>query len=814
MGKIILFFCLTVLFSNPSLSQWFDINPLPDGNRLVDISFVNDSTGWIVGSGGLIMKTTNTGLKWIKQSSGTTQGFNAVHFENENLGWCAGQDGIVLKTEDSGESWNIVSTLDSTVNSLHFISENTGWAVGENGLIEKTTDGGSSWTLQNNYESYPLLSVFFISEQKGFAVGGYSTGVLLSTSDGGQSWDSLNYSHSLNTVFFINDSIGWISGYRRILKTTDAGSTWDIIVENSTVGSDYFGEIYFRDEYNGYIVFAGENAPSCANVVRRTTDGGYTWQTGSGLYYRHLHSFYSGCLFVNNNGAGIVAGYKGTIAMTFDYGINWNLLYSGNDQLRGFSLSVYSEEIKAAYVTINNHMYEPTPAISKPLENSGYWILYAFLGHPLEDEEGRIQFVNDTLGFASHYWSLYRTTDGGYSWANFHNFLNQNQILNNNCYHSILTAVSEVFFIDEYYGWFNYSLLFRTTDGGYNWTHIGGEVPYYGAGGLYFLNSEIGFKGLYKTTDGGYNWYEVGGGNVKYFVNDSTGFGVDDNGVIWKTIDIGESWHQINSGTNEDLSGIYFINENRGYVVGANGTILVTTNGGYSWYQQDSGTNDHLFNIDFVDENEGYAIGLNGAFLKTVNSGGTIPVELISLTATTKKGNVLLNWSTATETNNLGFEIERKIIVESRGEWIRIGFVEGAGTTTEPNEYSYSDDINLISAKSLEYRLKQMDFNGSYEYSDIVYIDNPAPLDYKLLQNYPNPFNSNTIIKYGLPEKSDVNLKIYNSLGQQVLTILSEKKEAGNYEVAFDASSLPSGVYFYQLRAGSFVETKKMVLMK
>ena len=126
MGKIILIFCLTIQFSNSSLSQWFEVNPVPDGNRLYDMSFINDSTGWIVGWWGLIMKTTNTGLKWIKQTSGTTQHLTTVHFENENVGWCAGESGIVLKIEDSGESWNIVSNLPAAVYSLHFINENIG----------------------------------------------------------------------------------------------------------------------------------------------------------------------------------------------------------------------------------------------------------------------------------------------------------------------------------------------------------------------------------------------------------------------------------------------------------------------------------------------------------------------------------------------------------------------------------------------------------------------------------------------------------------------------------------------------------------
>ena len=188
-----------------------------------------------------------------------------------------------------------------------------------------------------------------------------------------------------------------------------------------------------------------------------------------------------------------------------------------------------------------------------------------------------------------------------------------------------------------------------------------------------------------------------------------------------------------------------------------------------------------------------------------------VPVELTSFTATSKPGNVVLNWATATELNNRGFAIERKL---DSSVWERISFVEGYGTTTEPNEYSYVDDISSITATSLAYRLKQIDFDGSYEYSDEVLVDNAAPENYALEQNYPNPFNPVTTISYSLPIKSQVELVIYNTLGAKVHQLVKEEKEAGSYLVKLNATNLPSGVYFYRLEVGSFVETKKMVLLR
>ena len=206
-----------------------------------------------------------------------------------------------------------------------------------------------------------------------------------------------------------------------------------------------------------------------------------------------------------------------------------------------------------------------------------------------------------------------------------------------------------------------------------------------------------------------------------------------------------------------------------------------------------------------------------------------IPVELISFSSSVNENNVILNWTTATETNNMGFNLERRQVhipqsSVSNEEWNTIGFVDGNGTTTERHNYSYQD--KNLSAGKHQYRLKQMDFDGSYEFSNIVEIEIGLPNNFVLEQNYPNPFNPSTTIKYSIPSVISngernliVTLKVYDMLGNEVAILVNEEKPAGNYEVEFsasggDASSISSGVYFYQLQAGSFVKTKKMTLIK
>ena len=192
-----------------------------------------------------------------------------------------------------------------------------------------------------------------------------------------------------------------------------------------------------------------------------------------------------------------------------------------------------------------------------------------------------------------------------------------------------------------------------------------------------------------------------------------------------------------------------------------------------------------------------------------------VPVELTSFTATVQRNSVSLNWQTATETNNSGFELQRSEMsnVKSQTDWQVIGFVPGFGTTTEPKSYSFIDEN--LSVGNYQYRLKQIDFDGSFEYSNTVEVEISSPTEFSLEQNYPNPFNPSTNIQYSISSRQFVTLKIFNSLGEEIETLVNEFQDAGVHSAFYILNStLPSGVYYYQLKAGSFVETKKMILLR
>ena len=170
---------------------------------------------------------------------------------------------------------------------------------------------------------------------------------------------------------------------------------------------------------------------------------------------------------------------------------------------------------------------------------------------------------------------------------------------------------------------------------------------------------------------------------------------------------------------------------------------------------------------------------------------------------------VTLSWSTATELNNQLFEVQRSF---EGSEFSNVGFVYGKGTTTERQDYTYIDNISADGNYS--YRLKQIDYLGRYDYSNIIEIELRAFNSFLLEQNFPNPFNPATTIGYGIDAKSEVKLAVLNAIGEEVALLVNEEKESGYHTVEFNAANLPSGVYFYRFQAGSFVETKKMLLLK
>ncbi|NUN08926.1 MAG: T9SS type A sorting domain-containing protein [Ignavibacteriaceae bacterium] len=221
----------------------------------------------------------------------------------------------------------------------------------------------------------------------------------------------------------------------------------------------------------------------------------------------------------------------------------------------------------------------------------------------------------------------------------------------------------------------------------------------------------------------------------------------------------------------------------------------------------DAGWSNTTWNMD--TRNDGYP------YLDWENPGGTpLPVELTSFTASVNDNNVVLNWETATEVNNYGFEIERVKSEELKVKnFTTLGFVPGAGNSNSPKSYSFAD--NDIENGTYLYRLKQLNTDGSFDYSnEISAVVSFIPDKFLLMQNYPNPFNGETIIKYQLPEDGFITIKLFNVLGNESGVIINEFKKAGPHTVIFRAGDLSSGVYYYRMSSGNISHTARMILIK
>jgi len=261
------------------------------------------------------------------------------------------------------------------------------------------------------------------------------------------------------------------------------------------------------------------------------------------------------------------------------------------------------------------------------------------------------------------------------------------------------------------------------------------------------------------------------------------------------------------------LSALYYSNSSDGGLTWSPNERLSDYFDPHVGWPQQNKMGDYFDMVsDINGANLAWAATFNGeqdVYYSFITDTTVVPVELLSFTATSNGKEVILSWTTATELNNQLFEVQRSF---EGSEFATIGFVYGKGTTTERQDYIYKDKISTDG--KYFYRLKQIDYLGNYEYSDIIEMEIRVFNSYLLEQNFPNPFNPTTTIGYGIKEKGNVRISILNSIGEEIASLVNEEKEPGYHTVEFNAANLPSGVYFYQLKTGSFIETKKMILLK
>jgi len=734
---------LLVLFSTPFLfSQWSWQNPLPQGNNLNKVFFVDSTFGWVAGNSGTIINTTNGGTDWSVQKSGTTINLTGIFFLNKDLGWAVGPQGyngsiipsVLLQTSDGGENWTEVNTeLDpNTVsfNTVFFLNNLTGFIAGNKNIF-KTTDGGKNWNTVEDAGSYVnLKSIYFSDNMNGWVVG--SQGTILHTTDSGDSWNRQNSdtTSELNSIYFVDNQNGWISGYQGIiLHTTNGGTNWNF--QNSG-GKYILSDIHFTDLNNGWI--ATNDNPANGMIVLHTTNGGTDWNQQTTETNENLNSLY----FYDNKGW--VVGDAGVIYKTTDDGNSWNTQTSGST-----------------------------------------------------DDFLDVSFSDDSLGIAvgpADYANL--TENSGNSWNKSLYNISLHKVMSNLTERQIVKAVS------------NAKL-------GLKKIHPFLSLSNGQQAGLYIsisFSSEF-HKKLSTYSLDSLSWQQRNINTAQNLwalsvVDTSNIWVAGDSGVVLYTSDFGNSWDKQNSGVTSTLWDAFFTDSLNGWIVGYNGTIINTTDGGQNWNTQQSGTQQKLWSVHFLDILNGWVVGDAGTILHTID-GGTNWTPVPSNTYNNLRsidfsdemngwivgqGGIILNTGNGGQTWNLYPSI-------TTNDLLAVDFVDNN------NGWAVGTGGTIIH------------FSGNATGIKINQTGNIST-SFKLEQNYPNPFNPTTTINYNIPKTSYVTLKVYDILGNVVKTIVDKEQRAGSYNVQFAVGNrqLASGIYFYQLSAGSFIQSKKMILLK
>ncbi|WP_304129941.1 T9SS type A sorting domain-containing protein [Ignavibacterium album] len=428
----------------------------------------------------------------------------------------------------------------------------------------------------------------------------------------------------------------------------------------------------------------------------------------------------------------------------------------------------------------------------------------------------RALLVNGTYLFAGTYGgSVFRSTDNGASWSTAGNGITNPYILTFTARDTNLFAGSE----------FTAGNVFRSTNNGSSWGLTNNGIPSTTVHTLAVNGTNLfagtNGSGIYISTNNGLNWSSVNNGLTNTYIHSIASSGSDifagsEGGLVYISTNNGSSWSGINVSSAGSTFNTFVFSGTNIFAGASGGGVFLSIDNGLSWNAVNTGLTD----TDVLS----LAVKDDTLFAGTFNSGvwkrplaEIVPVELVSFTANVNENDVILNWNTATETNNSGFQIERSENLEAEhAVWEMVGFVSGSGTTTEPTSYSFTD--KHLSSGKYQYRLKQIDFDGTFEYSSIIEVEITSPTSFALEQNYPNPFNPSTKIRFNIPdvgsELAQTTLKVYDVLGNEVAILVNEEKPSGRYEIEFDASSLTSGVYFYRLQSGSFIETKKMILLR
>ena len=836
--------------------NWVSIGPTPGedfnyGNissRIVSGAFdpVNPDIIYIGPANGGVWKSTDGGINWTPLTDyqeSLAMGAIAIDPANTRIIYAGTGEATysgasyygrgLLKSTDAGNTWKHItnglpeSTYFSRLKIRPGHSNELIAALGSGGLY-KSTDYGNSWTVLFNN---PFQDVIFSpTGDTVYALSGAS-GIKRSI-DGGDTFESFGsgLSSGARGHFDLckaapNIFYAAIFGYDmvKLFKSTDYAAHWSELSTSAKFKS--------LDGQAWYDLYCRVNPKNPDKAYVGTID---VFRTIEGTNFVDITNGYSGgSVHVDQHYLFFHPTDENTFFICNDGGI-WKTTNDGNN------FTNMNENLTLTqFYRITASPFDPGRILGGTQDNGTQQTLSALNWAAVYGGDGGDvafnHFDDNYIIGETQFGGLFRTTNGGGSWNQATNGINMNE---NSAW---IAPVEEhptkpgTFFTAR-------QRIYISTDNGGLWTAISGNINNSGAvRELAISNSNpmvmyaaAGSK-VFLSTDSGVNWVDKTNGlpdriitSVYIHPDDEnislltfSGFGTP---KVFKTTDKGKSWKDIHGDLPDSPVNDLFIftdnsTLNNTYFAATDVGVFLTKNSGGNWVELINNLpNTVIMHLDYSSTIRMLRAGTHGRGVYETFIDLTIPVELTSFVAdVNSSGNVELYWKTTTEINNRMFEIERE---KENNNYYTIGYVEGHGTTTETQEYSFTD--NSVETGVNYYRLKQIDFNGGFEYSNEIKIDVTGPLTFSLSQNYPNPFNPSTRIKFSIAKSSIpgrsglqlVKLVVYDVLGKEVATLVNEEKSAGTYEVEFDGNDLTSGIYFYQLRAGKFVESRKIILVK
>ena len=779
---------LSVLLIIPStFPQWARTNG-PEGVAIRSLANI-DGTIYAGTEVNGVYISTDDGITWTARNAGIeTYGVSSI-ISFQGFIFAGTLQGGVFRSSDGGLTWSAPTNGNNLFITSLIVNSPYIYAGAASLGLYRSSDNGVTWT---EVSSFSYVSEMCVSGNTLLVSEFHYT---YATTDNGVTWFEVQPLTGAEIFsFYCEGNTVFAGGRNKIYRSTDNGNTFVTINLNFSFGSV---NIYYIAAIGSILFIA-----TSYDGVYKSTDNGTTWFSANvGMGPKDVRAV------IGINSSTLIAGshYVGMYRST-DLGLSWIKSVAGFPA--GISILSLLESETSIYAGTRDGVYRTD-------DNGDSWIKLTGTNDTINystvwglcEKDGDI-YASTFLQFNT---TVYKTTDKGLTWTR-----------SGTGFPPDLTFIKDLATSGDNIVAGTDEGIYYSSDNGISWQPANGpnqNIESLAASGNFVYAAVPSGAGVYRSVDNGVNWTVSLQSTVDYVevaAIDNYAFAGSFFGGARYSSSYGNTWF-VSNGFPSDAS-IFVLGP-----VGS-GMVLAGTDLSPNWIYV-SFDNGGFFSpySEGLSENasvEAFAVNEAYMFAGTDHNGvwrrylPWVPVELISFTADIINNAVKLQWKTATETNNYGFEIERNKLLDKshQTEWEIIGFVEGNGTTTKEENYSFSDkDIEPV---VYGYRLKQIDLDGSFEYSNIIEVEFLAPIEFSLEQNYPNPFNPTTTIQYSIPERTDVKLIVINIVGEEVAELVNRTMDAGSYSVEFDAASLPSGVYFYELRTGDIVITKKMLLLK